>query len=190
MRRLHTVFFNRLKLDWAREFPFLRPIEVAETPMRPRGSNFVCDNFLRTRGHLYFFSVEIPPKRSEELTLEITISDSKERSRLEIGWRQDLLSLKPRTYRIGAFLNGKDFWWALADVNAKNSALMESLGAPAIGTSALQRANSWKPSSFDEPIETIVKEAVQDVNSKLRQHVFPKLHIDPSAIHCSVAEPI
>jgi hypothetical protein len=38
-------------------------------------------------------------------------------------------------------------------------------------------ANTWKPSSYSLPFETIAEEAIADTTDKLRTFVFPKLEI-------------
>jgi hypothetical protein len=130
MIAIHKVFLQELKQSWGKRFPLFQAIDLKDSPPRPKGTNFICDAYLQSRGIIFFFFVEIPPKRSEEITMEITISDSSQKSRLAMGWKTDMISFSKATYRIGTFISGQDFWWALADLDARQNALMESLGVP------------------------------------------------------------
>jgi hypothetical protein len=164
---------NHARLHWARKFPFLTPVQLQEKPSRPVGSNFICDSYYQRRRLVYFVSFEFVPKRSEEITLEITISDSRLRSRQPHGWKSGIETQKIGTYRIGSFLGSQDYWWALADVNTR---LTEDsgfdFGAPQ------GSANVWKPSSFTRSPEIITEDAVKDISAKLAECVFPALSID------------
>ncbi|MDB6055656.1 MAG: hypothetical protein JWN25_3179 [Verrucomicrobiales bacterium] len=175
MLPIQRILVNQIKANWAGNFPFLKPVDLRETPNRPRGTNYICDDYLQTRRVVYFVSLELVPKNKEDITLEITISDSPEKSRRAVGWKSGIDVQKIATYRIGSFFSNRDYWWRLADTEGN----LIKLFSPSYGSGSSD-VNIWGPSSFDKPSDIIVNEAIANINDKLVNHVFTALGIEAS----------
>ena len=70
----------------------------------------------------------------------------------------------------------QSYCWDLVDIEGDSKAWFASLGIP-MGDSIPAAPHAWHPSSYGLPREAIDEEAIQDVNEKLREFVFPVLEI-------------
>jgi hypothetical protein len=183
MSKIQSPFLKRAREAWRVRFPFLEPVEIDEVPKRDKGGNYRCGTLFAERGLAYFFSYQFSTRRLGEFTLDVTISDSLARSVVERRWASDVTEHKLGSYRIGSFIDGKDHWWALRDVDAGASGFLESLGlsGPEVASPRVVPGR-WRPSSFDIPISEIYDQAIVDVSDKLSRYVLPKLNF-PETIH-------
>ena len=175
MSKIQRPFLIRVREAWQHRFPFLEPVEIDEIPRRDNGGNYRCSAFFSERSRAYFVAYQFSKVRRGEFTLEVTIADSLDRSILEHRTASDIAAHKLGSYRIGSFIDGKDCWWALQDVEAETRRLLPSLPIA-------RPPGRWRPSSFDLPLDRIYDEAISDVSDKLERYVFPKLHF-PDSIH-------
>jgi len=75
-------------------------------------------------------------------------------------------------FGIWQFMHRPRFDWSLVDLEAESMALLGiSSGLP-------NSPNVWRPSTYDQPLEKIVEEAIAHVNQTLRTFVFPVLQIE------------
>lgn len=177
MPSITRLFLRKLRENWRGKFPFLRPVDLDESSRRVSGGNFVCDQYFAERQLAYFCSVEIHHQRKGEVTIDVTVSDSKQRSVREAKCGAVINPQESGTYRLGMFVNGRDFWWALADTDARLSNDLKSLGIEPSTLDPASLQNRWKPKTYDLPMDTIIDEAIADINQKLELYVFPKLKI-------------
>jgi hypothetical protein len=177
MMKSEQLFYRELARNWGGRFPALAPVHLPETPQPPKGSNFICDKYYGERRRAYFFNVFFSQKRRGEFTLSVTISDSQQRSLLEGRSSSDLNVPLIGTYRIAAFMQRQDYWWAIKDVNAESSDLLRSFGIASGDFGSRPTPHRWRPTSYDLPFEKVVEEALVDLNEKISNFVLPKLCI-------------
>jgi hypothetical protein len=177
MAGIQKAFLSRVRTDWQREFPFLRPVHLIEVPQLNKGTNFICDHYFPERGRAYFIQFNFSQKRFGEFSFGVTVSDSLTRSILEHGAGAPSPTALGR-YAIGPFSGAQTRRWALIDHGAQADEFDRSLGLEPVGFAGMRSSNTWYPPSFAVPQEEVFDSVLQDVNSVLRQHVFPKLHID------------
>ena len=175
MKGLAKIFMTRLKKSWSIEFQCLKPI-------RRKGSNsivYCCDNYFTSRGLMYLFHVVFADKTPGRFSVSIGIS----KSDVNAGPLQgsSFETNKLGEYPIFAFLNKRDFWWHLENIESRKRASYAAMGVPGL-TSIINYNdnNRWRPSSYALPIEDIVDEAINDLNMRLKKFVFPKLQIECS----------
>jgi hypothetical protein len=171
------IFLRKVREAWKTEFPFLKAVDLEETPKIPKGCNFRCDEYFGSRGVFYFFTFDFSPRRPGEFSIGVTVSPSNARSVLSPAVESNPTPTSIGSHSIAAFMGRQTFRWELVDVDAKTNAILTSLGGLPIVTPDYVLADTWKPSSFALPLEQIVDEAITDVNDKLRRFVFPKLAI-------------
>lgn len=177
MGKEQKLFLKIVRETWRAEFPFLKPVDLDETPKLPKGSNFCCDDYASTRGVFYFVTFDFSQRRQGEFSVGITVSNSAEKSVLNPPQDSRPTPTNVGSFSIAAFLGRPAFRWDLVDVDAKTNAILASLGGTAIPTLGHVAANTWKPSSYALSFEQIADEAIRDVGDKLRRFVFPKLEI-------------
>ena len=177
MPSIQKQFLKRAREVWQREFPFLKPVDLAEIPHLPKGCRFLCDDYFSERGRAYFIFFDFSLRRIGEFSLGITVSDSVTRSIREPGIdapSPDALGM----YSIGQFMGIQMRDWALADIDAQVDALFLSLGQQPVGFAQTRSRYRWYPTSFELPQLEIFDGALADVSAILKEHVFPKLQID------------
>jgi hypothetical protein len=81
-------------------------------------------------------------------------------------------------YAIGPFIRAQARRWALIDHNAQTDELFRSLGVEPVGLAGMRSRSTWYPPSFQVPQDQIIDAALDDVNTVLRRHVFPRLQIE------------
>lgn len=177
MSKEQKLFLKKVREIWKIEFPFLKPVNLDETPKLPNGCNFRCDDYALTRAVYYFVTFDFSQRRQGEFTVGITVSSSPEKSVLNPPADYQPTPTNVGSYSIAAFLEHPAFRWDLMNVDAKTSEFLVSLGGTPIPLSKHILANTWKPSSYALPFEQIAEEAIHDVSDKLRRIVFPKLEI-------------
>jgi len=177
MGKEQKLFLRQVREAWKTEFPFLKLVDLEETPKTPKGCNFRCDDYFSRRGVCYFVTFDFSQRRQGEFSIGITVSPSPEKSVLNPPEHYVPTPTNIGSYNMAVFLNRPSFRWDLVDVDAKTNAILSSLGGMPIATPAHVAANVWKPSSYASPFEQIAAEAIRDVNDKLRRFVFPKLDI-------------
>jgi hypothetical protein len=170
-------FLRVLRETWKTEFPFLKSVDINETPKIAKGCNFRCDDYFTTRGVYYFITFDFSQRRQGEFSLGVTGSDSAEKSVLDLPDSYVPSPTNVGSYSVAVFLNCQSFRWDLVDVNARTDAILASFGAPPITAPGYVSPNTWRPSSYAMPFRKIADEAVRDVSDKLRRFVFPKLEI-------------
>ncbi len=163
--------------DWAKGFPFLKPVDLIEVPKWPKGCNFRCADYSKLRGLFYFVSFSFSRVRQGEFSMAVTVSRYSDRSVLEPPDDYHPSPTNIGTYNMAAFLGCRNFRWQIVDCNTRLNEVVVSLGGIQEETPSHVAVNIWKPSSFDLPFNTICDEAIRDVNAKLRHYVFPKLDI-------------
>ena len=175
MAKEQKLFLKKVKDAWKAEFPFLRQVDLNETPKLPNGCKFRCDDYASTRGVYYFVTFDFSQRRQGEFSVRITVSGSPAKSVLDPAADYQPTPTSIGSHSMGVFLGRQSFRWDLVDVDAKTNAILVSLGGePIVGHVS---ANTWKPSSYALPPEQIVDEAIRDVSDKLRRFVFPRLEI-------------
>lgn len=162
---------------WKTQFPFLKPVDLDETPKLPKGCNFRCDDYASSRSVFYFVTFDFSQQRQGEFSIGVTVSSSAKKSVLNPPADYRPTPTNIGSYNIAAFLGQPAFRWDFVDVDAKTNATLASLGGTPIPTPSHVAANTWKPSSYALPFTQIADEAIRDVNDKLRRFVFPKLEI-------------
>lgn len=178
MPTLRKQFLTAIRKSWAKEFPFLKPVEPDDVQKSLRGATFLCDAYADARKRFYFVHFSFPPKMPGEFTMGATVSDSSRQSVQDPAGPAKLSPLNIGGYSIAAFLGVQFRSWMLYDWEAKNIAYWQSLGASMPETGIKNLHNVWKPTSFDLPAEQIIMAAIADVNGHLTTHIFPKLEID------------
>lgn len=173
-------FLKRARDVWRREFPFLKPVDLAEIPSFPKGCKFLCEDYLAERDRAYFIFFNFSLRRIGEFSLGITVSDSVTRCIREYGFDAPS-ACALGMYGVGQFIDAPTRNWALADVDAQVDALFRSLGQDSVGFAQTRSRFTWYPSSFELPQEQIFDEALSDVRAVLIEHVFPKLKIEYEA---------
>jgi hypothetical protein len=179
MSRMQQQFLKKVRETWKVEFPFLKAVNLEETPKLPKGCNFRCDDYAPIRGVFYYVTFDFSQRRQGEFSVGISVSNSAEKSVLSPPENLEPTPTNIGSYSIAAFLGRPAFRWDLVDVDAKTNAVLQSFGGSPITTPGYVSANTWKPSSYALPFEQIADEAIRDVNEKLRRFVFPKLEIAP-----------
>lgn len=177
MPSIQKLFLKRAREVWRREFPFLKPVDLAEIPPLPKGCRFLCDDYLAKRGRAYFVLFDFSLRRIGEFSVGITVSDSVTRSIREPGLAApspDALGI----YSISQFMGIQKRDWALVDVDAQIDALCQSLGQQPVGLTQTRSRYRWYPTSFELPQLEIIDDALADVSGILKEHVFPKLQIE------------
>ena len=117
--------------------------------------------------HLDFSST-----RSGEFSIGITVSPSSDRSTLDPALVSEPTPISLGSSGIWQFIRKPRFNWSLVDLEAESMALLGfSSGLP-------KSPNVWRPSTYAQPLEGIVEEAITHVNQTLRTHVFPVLQIE------------
>lgn len=177
MSKEQKLFLRKVRENWKTEFPFLKPVNLDETPKLPKGCNFCCDRYASTREVYYFVTFDFSQRRQGEFSVGITVSNSPEKSVLNPPVDYRPAPTNVGSYSIAVFMGRSAFRWDLVDVDAITNATLASLGGPPIAMAGHVAANTWKPSSYALPFVQIVDEAVCDVSDKLRRFVFPKLEI-------------
>jgi len=177
MSKEQKLFLEKVRETWKTQFPFLKPVDLDETPKLPKGCNFRCDDYASTRGVVYFVTFDFSQRRVGEFSVGVTVSNSPEKSVLNPPEDYRPTPKNIGSYSIAAFLGRSTFRWDLVNVDAKTNAMLASLGGTPIATPPHVAANTWKPSSYALPFEQIADEAISDLNDKLRRFVFPKLEI-------------
>lgn len=177
----NKLFLELLAEAWSERFPFLIRTDIDEIPKRVKGGNYICETYYVERGVYYFISIEFHKKRKGEFTIDVTISDSKLNS-IRDGKYWDPSSFNPcvtGAYRLGMFVNRRDYWWALEDFDAIYAKNIKSLGfdLELVKKMTVPPNNRWQPSCFSKPFEEIAREAIADINNKLEEFVFPKLKL-------------
>jgi hypothetical protein len=169
-------FLKRVRDVWKREFPFLKPVDLAEIPALPKGCTFRCDDYFAERGRAYFILFDFSLRRLGEFSLGISVSDSVTRCIREHGLDTPS-AYALGMYSVGQFIGAQTRTWALGDVDAKVDAIFRSLGQEPVGFAQIRSPFTWYPSSFELRQEQIFDEALADVRTILIEHVFPKLQI-------------
>lgn len=177
MAKEQKLFLKKVRQTWSVEFPFLKPVDLDEVPMQPKGSIFRCDEYFATRGVCYFVSFDFSQRRQGEFMVGITVSPSREKSILDPPQDYTPTPTNVGTYNLAKFLNRQSFVWDLVDVTARTNAIQREFGIPPTTTPGYVAPNTWKPPSYALPFEEIANEAIRDVSDKLRRFVFPKLEI-------------
>jgi len=177
MAKFTKPFMQELRLSWQREFPFLQPASANIIPNRSQSITYTYHTGSATN-LFYHFAILFTSKQPGEFTVEIFISDKPTQETMTICWPDDIKDRKLGQYRIGWFVDGKDHWWGLKDNVAESNAFMKSLDADFPSNLQMQkRQYLWLPSSLDQPLNSIINEAIADLNQKMKDHVFPKLDI-------------
>jgi len=177
MAGIQKAFLRRVAHRWEGEFPFLKPAHLVEVPQLNKGSNFLCDHYFPERGRAYFLHFNFSQKRVGEFSIGVTVSDSLTRSIREHGTGAPSPTALGM-YAIGLFIGRQTRRWALIDHNAQADELFHSMGVEPVGFAGMRSRNTWCPPSFDVPQDQIINAALDDVNTVLRQEVFPKLQVE------------
>ena len=173
-------FLKQVAAAWKEEFPFLKPVDLNEVPRMPKGTNFLCEACGDTRELYYFIAIEFSPKLRGQFTVRVAISDSPNRSTLGSAMG---LSPSPTTkgsFGVQRFLGQQQFSWALVDLEKERDELLAEIGMPIPELGNNRTHNIWRPSSYEQPFESIAQEAIEHLNSVLRTKVFPVLKIELS----------
>ena len=81
------------------------------------------------------------------------------------------------SFAIWQFMGHQRYDWALVDNEAESIALMGfSTGLP-------KSTNLWRPTTYQQPIEKICDEAIEDINRTLRKYVFPVIQLNGYTVH-------
>lgn len=177
MAGIQKAFLKRVASRWRKDFPFLKPAHLIEVPQLNKGSNFLCDHYFPERGRAYFLHFDFSQKRVGEFSIGVTVSDSVVRSILEHGTSAPSATAIGM-YGIGPFIGAQTRRWALIDHGAEADALWRSLGQEPMGFATMRNRSTWYPQSFAIPQEDLFDCVIENVNSVLKQHVFPKLQIE------------
>ncbi len=164
-------FLKQVTALWRREFPFLQPVDLQELPRVPKGCNFLYQGGGGVPGYYYFVCFDFSSKRRGEFSIGVTISQSPERSTLNPAMVDKPTPTSVGSFGIWQFMGRHYMAWALVDLEAEAKALFGL-------TSGLPKSpDVWRPTTYDQPLEKIVEEAIADVNQSLRKHVLPALQI-------------
>ncbi|MBL9175357.1 MAG: hypothetical protein JNL10_17585 [Verrucomicrobiales bacterium] len=177
MPSIQKLFLKRAREVWQREFPFLKPVDLAEIPQLPKGCRFLCDDYFAERGRAYFIFFDFSLRRIGEFSLGITVSDSV--TRCIRDYSLDAPSSHALgMYSVGQFMGVQMRDWAIADVDGQVDALFRSLGQQPVGFAQTRSRHRWYPTSFELPQLEIFDAALADVSATLKEYVFPKLQIE------------
>ncbi len=166
------LFLKTIASVWRTEFPLFRPLNLREVPQVPKGCNYLCDAYGDTRSRYYFIRLNFSSKCRGQFSIGVTISPSPERSTLDPAMASQPTSTSIGSFGIWQFMHRPRFDWSLVDLEAESMALLGiSSGSP-------KSPNEWRPSTYTQPVEKIVEEAIAHVNQTLRTHVFPVLQIE------------
>ncbi|MFN3407709.1 MAG: hypothetical protein ACK45B_01835 [Limisphaerales bacterium] len=171
-------FLKMLRQKWAEEFPFLRPVELNEVPVLPKGCKFRCDDYVLDRGIYYFITIDFSQRRLGEFSVRVTVSDVPDKSIWDPATDDEPGPNSLGSHSIATFMGRQAYRWDLLGLAARNDAAMHAAGIHLPGVSTIPSANTWHPSSYDRPFEQIANEAINDVSDKLRKFVFPKLRVE------------
>lgn len=177
MPSLQKQFLLRVRERWAIEFPYFRPFVTDEIQKLPKYSRYICDSYADKRGVYYFILFNMFQKKAGGFSLEISISDSNQKSIINSGCGKPS-PINIGRYNINTFLGVQSYEWDMIDVEGEFDKFMLSIGGIILPASIDRYPDSWIPSSFDLPHETIIDQAIDDVNEKLHKFVLPKLEID------------
>jgi hypothetical protein len=175
MPSIQKLFLKRAREVWQRKFAFLKPVDLVEIPQLPKGSRFLCDDYFAERGRVYFIFFNFSLRRIGEFSLGITVSDSVTRCIREHGVDAPS-SHSLGMYSVGQFMGVQTRNWALADVDGQVDAVFRSLGQQPVAHT--RSRYTWYPASFELPQVEIFDAALADVDTILREYVFPKLQIE------------
>lgn len=177
MPSIQKLFLKRAREVWQREFPFLKPVDLAEIPQLPKGCRYLCDDYFAERGRAYFIFFDFSLRRIGEFSLGITVSDSVTRCIREHGLAVPSSSALGM-YSVSQFMGIQRRDWALADVDAQVDAFFQSLGQQPVGFAQKRSRYRWYPTSFELPQVEIFDAALADISAILKEHVFPKLQME------------
>ena len=176
MAKIQQLFLRKAKEAWQREFPFLRPVDLKINRL-PKGASFLCDNYFATRRVVYFLTFEFNPRRIGEFTISVTVSPSATSPIVDSTGPFQPSPTQPGSYLIGAYFGRPMYGWALINGEEETAAFFRSIGEAPPNVGMVSKQDLWRPVSFDLPPEEIVKQAIADINQKLRQFVFSILQI-------------
>jgi hypothetical protein len=165
------LFLKHLKHSWQQEFPFLSPVHVIEVPQVPRGCNFICERYALTRSRYYFMQVDLSPKRRGQFSISVAISPRRDKSTLDSRGVSDISPMAVGSFGIWQFMQVQRFDWALVDTHSE---LISHFGGDVVPS---RSAYLWVPTTYEQPLEEIISEALTHVNQTLRECVFPRLEI-------------
>jgi len=100
------AFLRRVREVWRLDFPFLKPVDLSEIPLVPKGCRFLCDDYFAERGRAYFIIFDFCPRRIGEFSLSITVSDSITAPFVSMAWTPFLR--RTRMYSIGQFMGRRE----------------------------------------------------------------------------------
>ncbi len=144
---------------------------------------FTCEDYLADRGLLYHLIVQFSKDAPGKFTVELTISNTPE----TLNKRSSgLLLVNERsigTFRIARFWGKVDYWWRIQkDTTGDFFANVGFNELASISSKFIEDETTvWKPSSYDNPEESIFQEAMSDLNAKIVHFVLPKLMVRPDA---------
>jgi len=180
MTQEQKLLLKKVCQRWVVEFPCFKTVNLDERPKAAKGAVFRCDKYATDRGIYYFLVFEFPRHRPGEFSLRIAVSRSAEQSALDPPVDYKPTPTNIGSHDIAAFMQLQSYQWDLVDVDARNDVVLAELGGPALGGPTYRPESLWQPSSYSLDAESIVEEAIDDVNNKLRRYVFPQLNLDPN----------
>jgi hypothetical protein len=149
----------------------LSSVHVIELPQVPKGCNFVCDKYALSRERYYFVRVNVSPKRRGQFSIAVAVSLNRDKSTLDARDTLEIAPLTVGSFGIWQFMQVPRFDWALVDTHSE---LISHFGADVVPP---RSPYLWVPTTYEQPLEKIISEAVGHVNQTLRRCVFPRLEI-------------
>jgi len=171
MAKEQKTFLTLLNRSWKTEFPFLKAGWADEVKRRPKNCNFLCDDYATLRGRYYFFQIDFSRRRRGELSITITLSKSQGESILPASDDPEPTPLSLGAFGIWQFMQRPSYAWSIVDLEAESMALL------GISSGLAKPPDVWCPTTYHQPLEKIVEEAIADVNQTLRKYVLPTLQI-------------
>ncbi len=112
--------------------------------------------------------INFTPKTPVRFTADIVVTPSLDRlpDYDVIRFREDIPSLRPGSYRIGFFGDGRDRWWRLAD---------DTADPHGIGTVRSRHPRDWYAPSYSVPLPEIMQQAAVDFSDAFARDVIPRL---------------
>ena len=163
------LFLRSAKDFWQTHYPFLTPVSGKVGSKTPEGAIFAV---ARQPEMIYLF-FQFSSVYSGRVTINVTVSDVE--GDFVASPRSKIVKPLPvGTYRVSRFWGEADYWWALED----ESKMFQALGAAqeAFNLSSIPNEKIWTPKYYSATA-TVISEALKNIDTKLKQFVFPVLEL-------------
>ena len=163
------IFIATLAERWKRDMPFLEQVDINEIPKAPRGCNYRLKVSMNDR--FYFVRIEFNRKKRGEFSIGITASLTPIRSTLDASGDRIPCRTSIGSFGIWQFPNVPFRAWSLVDLELENVCFL------GLGTGLPPSPQVWRPTTYSQPIDRIIEEAITNVTKILKNNVFPTLEI-------------